>query len=375
MDKNDTDTRFSLLELNELTSSSTAAEGLLPAPDLDDSVAIEWDTSPDTTPNASRDLDASWVGPLDGAVGSRPGSDFRRTKDHTTLSSLASAMPELQATVTKEPLYISGGEPMPSAYGTVRTYPDGTREPLGTVGERYTVLQDSEALRIIEPLVDSGTISALDGGRYKGKIWVYGQSGLEAEITRGDSVKARVIVANSHDGSLPWSMGFPIKQPVCENTLAMALSSSLSKLLKVRHTANAQEIVDQVKRAVAQFGMEFVAAADKMRELARIKVTEAQVKEYTGFVFSRWADQDDEDSENARESRVMVKVLENYETGRGAELRRGTAWGAYSAVTEYLTHDRSRNPGSEAAFADLQWGGGSVLNRRAWEGAQSFLSA
>ncbi len=34
------------------------------------------------------------------------------------------------------------------------------------------------------------------------------------------------------------------------------------------------------------------------------------------------------------------KILELYETGVGAELARGTLWGAYNAVTKYVDHYR-----------------------------------
>ena len=334
--QNATDIRFSLLELDDAPIA-----------------AAEWDSSPDTTPN---------VQVIEAPRG------FRRTVGHSSLEAVEAAMPEFSATVDKVPLFTGEGLEVPDAFATMRTYPDGRKQVLGTVGARYRVVQDSEAMEVIRPLVDQGIISELDGGSHRGKLWVYGQSALTRDIVPGDAVQAKVMAANSHDGSIPWTIGFPCVRPICQNTLAMALSSKLSKLLKIKHTRNAQDVVNQVKTAVAMFGMEFIEATDKMMHLAKVKCTQETLKEYTGYVFSQWAD-DEETSETSRESKVYTKVLENFESGQGSQYHRGTLWGAYNAITEYTSHQRSRSDDPNKAFVDLQWGNGAIINKRAFDRA------
>lgn len=84
---------------------------------------------------------------------------------------------------------------------------------------------------------------------------------------------------------------------------------------------------------------------------------------------SKWAD-DSEESEESDSSRVYAKVLENYDSGAGSAMTRGTLWGAYNAITEYVSHQRNREGTADAqAFADLQWGAGARLANRALAGS------
>jgi phage/plasmid-like protein (TIGR03299 family) len=297
-------------------------------------------------------------------------------KSHATLDAAFAAVPELAGTVEKVPLYTPDGLKVPHAYGTIRTLPDGTRQALGTVGERYRVVQDSRALEVLRPLAERGQLRNFTSGVWQAQSWLYGESGrFAADIVPGDTIEARALVGNSHDGSIAWSFGFPGNRVVCQNTFHFALSSRLSKLLKVRHTAGANEIVSQVAAAVEAFGTEFVESADKFRYLASVKCSDEQLREYTDYVFrpSKWADTSDEDQEIENEGRVYARVLENYQAGAGSEYARGTWWGALNAVTEYTTHQRGRDSATpEHRFSDLHWGAGARLARRALDGAMEF---
>ncbi len=349
--------RFANLELDPIPSLPRA--GLVPMPPADvDSIEIEWDDAPATTPGVPtiRMVDDLYKG---------------RFQGHKDFDSVLKAVPELGATVTKEPLFTQDGAIMPGAYATLRRMGHEV-QGLGVVGERYRVVQDSHAFKIMEPLMERGVVATLTAGVYKAKSWLYGEGGtFQADIVPGDTIEARVLIGNSHDGSIPWSFGFPGNRVVCQNTFHMALSSKLSKLLKVRHTTNANEIVQQVTRAVEAFGYEFVESVDKMRAMASVKITQDQLKEYTGYVFSKWAD--DETDENTAGTKLYAKVLENFEAGRGSQYHRGTLWGSYNAVTEYVSHQRSRSEDPNAVFADTQWGAGALINKRAWEGAMNML--
>jgi len=360
--------RFANLELDDGPRvASLAPLPLVPMPADDvDSIEVEWDDAPATTPGVAM----LGVGP--GVVVIKSVEDLYkgRFQGHKSLSDVLSAIPELGATVEKVPLYTADGAQMPGAYGTIRRVPGAGTQGLGVVGERYRVIQDSEAFRIMEPLIDRGLVGTLTAGVYKAKSWLYGEAGeFQADIVPGDTIAARVLIGNSHDGSIPWSFGYPGNRVVCQNTFHMALSSKLSKLLKVRHTAAADEIIKQVITATEAFGMEFVNNVDKMKMMARVKVDDDQLRSYTGYVFSKWADNDEESEQSERGGeRIYAKVLENFQAGQGAEYHRGTAWGAFNAVTEYLTHQRGRGT-DEQTFQDLQWGNGGVIARRAWDRA------
>jgi phage/plasmid-like protein (TIGR03299 family) len=352
---NDQLSRFSNLELDDGPRLSSLP--LVPMPqEASDGIEVEWDDAPATTPGATtiESVEDLYKG---------------RFQGHKSLADVLSAIPELGATVEKVPLFTGDGAQMPGAYGTIRRVGDSV-QGLGVVGERYRVIQDSEAFKIMEPLIDRGLVGTLTAGVYKAKSWLYGEAGeFKADIVPGDTIAARVLIGNSHDGSIPWSFGYPGNRVVCQNTFHMALSSKLSKLLRVRHTAAADAIIQQVIQATEAFGMEFVENVDKMKMMASIKVDDDQLRSYTGYVFSKWADTSDDDEVSERGGeRIYAKVLENFQAGQGAEFHRGSAWGAFNAVTEYLTHQRGRGT-DEQTFQDLQWGNGAIIAKRAWERA------
>lgn len=344
--------------MDELNLDSLRAP-LVPMPPADsDGIDVEWDDAPvtETTPVSIQSVDELYKG---------------RFQGHKDFDSVLATVPELGATVTKEPLYTSDGLAMPGAYATLRRM-GSEIQGLGVVGERYRVVQDSHAFSIMRPLMERGVVSTLTAGVYKAKSWLYGEGGtFKADIMPGDTVEARVLIGNSHDGSIPWSFGFPGNRVVCQNTFHHALSNKLSKLLKVRHTAAADELIRQITAATEAFGYEFVTSVEKMKLMAATPIKEDDLKEYTGYVFSRWADSEEE--EESAGSKLYAKVLENFESGPGAEYHRGTVWGAFNAVTQYTTHQRSRSDDPNAAFADNQWGAGALINKRAFERALELV--
>jgi len=66
-------------------------------------------------------------------------------------------------------------------------------------------------------------------------------------------------------------------------------------------------------------------------------------------------------------------LQELFEDGRGANLPkvRGTLWGAYNAITEFVDHTRGR---TEETRLEAAWfGAGKVTKEKAHEVAVSFL--
>lgn len=322
-------------------------------------------------PGSSRDTQA------DLPVITGPG--YTIANDSTSLQEMMERVPELAGTVTKEPLYTLDGMAVPNAYASIRRYtaPGGHKviQSLGVVGERYQVVQDREAFDIVGPLMEAGILKSLNAGAYRAKTWVYGQAGVDPiEVVPGDAIEARILIGNSHDGSIPWAVGWPGNRVVCQNTFHMAMSSKASKLLRLRHSGNVVDLISRAKAAIAEVGMEFVTTADKFKYLASKPCNKEQLKEYTGYVFSKWADTDDETTVEAAGGRVYNRIVENFENGPGSEYARGTAWNAYNAVTQFLTHERGRG-NAEARFADLQWGNGAGLSSRALTGALQLAGA
>jgi hypothetical protein len=83
---------------------------------------------------------------------------------------------------------------------------------------------------------------------------------------------------------------------------------------------------------------------------------------------------DNEEAEkNTRTENIRKAILDLHESGQGAELCRGTLWGAYNAVTEYTDHlMHGANP--DKRLNSIWFGGGERLKLKAYQSAESLLN-
>lgn len=262
---------------------------------------------------------------------------------------------------------------------------------LGVVGPSWTPLQNREAFSFFDPFIASGqamyeTAGSLRNGQ---RVWVLAElSGDPIVIvpSANDVVKQYLLLSNSHDGSLAIRVGYTPVRVVCANTLAMAHGSDASKLIKIRHHGSVPEALKKVQEVMNVVQKTFEATADQYRALAAHGCDEATLKKYVNLVFAPRRVKEaskvrlaasiagdgtltigEAESLSAEElrSNVYPKIADLFETGRGNALPgvRGTLWGAYNAINEYIVHER----GDDAAMRlDSAWfGQGAVQNSRA----------
>ena len=71
--------------------------------------------------------------------------------------------------------------------------------------------------------------------------------------------------------------------------------------------------------------------------------------------------------------KVHDTVFELAESGDGSEMARGTLWGAYNAVTEYVDHFRN-SKGNEAVRLKSMWfGSGEKIKKNAFREAVAMM--
>jgi phage/plasmid-like protein (TIGR03299 family) len=242
---------------------------------------------------------------------------------------------------------------------------------LGVVGPGYVPLQNADAFGWFQPFVDSkaATIEAAGALRAGRRVWVLARvADSIREIAPNDPITQYVLLAHAHDGSLAIRCGFTTVRVVCQNTLSGALDHKGSKLLKIKHRAGAKEALDKVRTVLDLARGEFVATSNQLRELARVGCDERTLRRYVREVFVPGA----ADAEGIA-SRIVAKVVPLFESGRGAELSRGTLWGAYNAITEHITHVRGRS--ADARVESVWFGEGARLAQRALDVGIEFARA
>ena len=166
-------------------------------------------------------------------------------------------------------------------------------------------------------------------------------------IKGNDIVQKYIMLANSHDGSMAVTCGLTPQRIVCSNTLSMADNSKASQLLRIRHTASVEETLDKAREILDVANRQFEATFEQYQWLATRVINHQQLDKLVKVVLKQ--DKVEEISAKAQNQIDHVKSL--FEHGRGNDMPeiKGTAWAAYNAVSEYLTHYASSNDNQRAS--------------------------
>ena len=240
----------------------------------------------------------------------------------------------------------------PCTFGTYRSMlmdngNGGTMEQeqwLGTVGTRYTPMQNQQAFEWFQPFLDRGeatlhTAGSLHDGRV---IWVLAKLNRNPlQIVKGDEVSKFLLLSHSHDGSKAIRVGFTPIRVVCANTLAQAHGNANSKLLRFKHTPNAYQALEEVRETVNAIDAAFEATAEQYRTLCRFQINRKDLEKYIRVVLDI-ADNTAKGKPNTKGGNIVQQVIDRFEGGMGNALPgvKGTLWAAYNALTEYMTWNR-----------------------------------
>ena len=199
----------------------------------------------------------------------------RYVGDNPVTSDEAIVAAGLDWDVELQPLYTEGMEES-SFLGNVTSHKAVTRlldaKVLGVVGNRYRPVQNAEAFKFMDSLVEEGLMKYHTAGSLRGgqRVWLLGKVG-SFEVVNGDQVDEYVFLWNSHDGSsglrcLPTTI-----RVVCANTANAALKAGKSTGISVRHTANVISNLEEAKHILME----------SSKSLAQFKELHKEVKDVT----------------------------------------------------------------------------------------------
>jgi phage/plasmid-like protein (TIGR03299 family) len=188
-----------------------------------------------------------------------------------------------------------------------------------------------------------------------------------SEIIKGDEIAKFVLLSNGHDGKLAVHFGFTPIRVVCANTEALARGSKASKLVRVRHSRFVKQNVQHLRDVMSFANQEFEATAKQYRYLASKGINSEDLEKYIKIVLG--VDDKPKDEMSTRSKNIILQVTQLFENGKGTEIAgvRGTYWGAYNAVTEYLNYSKGRNENNRM---DSMWfGQNGTMNQKALDTA------
>lgn len=257
---------------------------------------------------------------------------------------------------------------VPDKFATVRT---DTNQPLGVVGARYMPVQNIEGFEFFDALVGEGeacyeTAGVLGKGE---RMWIMAKLPDFIRVGKDDIVEEYLLLTNSHDGSEVIRAKLTGIRAVCENTVNAAMRE-MGEEVRITHSRNAKQKLAEAHRILGLTNKIYEQLGTLLNAMNDRKITVVQQKQYVDTVFPM-------PSNVFTPSSTLIetreKVLELADRGQGSEMARGTLWGAYNGVTEYIDHTKEYRNGKDGKINSVMFGSGAMVKQRAFFIAQDLL--
>jgi phage/plasmid-like protein (TIGR03299 family) len=238
---------------------------------------------------------------------------------------------------------------------------------LGVTGKVYTPVQNRDAFRALDTLVESGDLRYHTAGSLRGgkRVWALAKF-AQSEIVKDDLVDHFLFLHNAHDGSRALDVMFTPVRVVCANTARAALDAETPWRCSLRHTTEINEnIIEQVRATLGNAVKQATMFDEFCRVLATRDMKNGSVKKWLEAAFPLAADASERVIDNVEENRGTLYRL--FEGGKGNDLPgvKGTAYAAFNATTEFASHNQGGDRiTTESRFSHLIWGEGAALVQR-----------
>ena len=246
------------------------------------------------------------------------------------------------------------------------------------VKDSFTVIQNHELPEIIETVMgETGAVVETAGTLKVGRrVWILCKCNTTDTIG-GDQLHRYFLLHNSHDSTGALDLMVTPIRVVCWNTLSAALSGAeKGEGLRFRHTANVRERIEMVRGVLKNGDSEWRSWLNKMQYLASQSVSPDFENAFVDFLFPL-----DEKKRQTRMQNVRSSFLKIMRNPIGAsDATRGTAFGLFNAVTEYIETARTvrvtglqddeeptERDRQEARMNSVFFGSGSQMRQRAFD--------
>ena len=264
--------------------------------------------------------------------------------------------------VLQEPVYLKNGNEIPDYFANIR---NDTNDVLGMVKGKYRIVQNTEAFAFVDNIIQNtkGIECKYEtaGSLFNGKR-VFMLVRLPDVDLVGDAVENYLFLSNSHDGSTGLMAGITNIRVVCNNTLQMA-EKGASRIWRIRHTESLKGKQAEAEQALGLALNYNERIKEDAEKLALQKVNEEKFfKE-----LMKKLDLTDKSKEI-----IALSIADIYKNKEDLQNFRGTKWGLYNAVCDYVSNGeplRKTSTGKDwkmAGFMD----GYSMINN-----AQNILMA
>ncbi len=269
---------------------------------------------------------------------------------------------------------------VPNFYATIRTDNEAV---LGVVGKDYEVVQNVDAFSFFDSLVGGDGIQYETAGALgKGeRIFITAKLPGYIKVGSDDLIEQYLFLTTSHDGYGSITAAFTPTRIVCNNTLNAALKNC-SNAIKIRHTANAKERLEQAHKVMGISNGLSIQLEQVFNRWAKVRITDKEVKKLIQLAMvpnkevlqNIQAGKDDDLSTCF--TNICDTTFEYAMTNptQQQETTRGTLFGAYNAVTGYFQNVRNYKD-EEAKLKSVLFGGtAQIRTQKAYALCEDFLN-
>lgn len=206
---------------------------------------------------------------------------------------------------------------------------------LGIVGDRYEIVQNSEAFAFTDALVSDGEVRYETAGSLReGKqVWMLARMNREYNIL-GDKIDPFLCFTNTHDGSGAMRVLMTPVRVVCNNTLNLAMQGA-KRSWGSRHVGDMETKLIEAKRTLGLAAQYMENLNEEANNLVDIRLNNSAIKELLNELFPTSLKDGDRKVKNTLEKREgLLKAM------KADDIKRfqGTGWQVINAVSDYVQH-------------------------------------
>ncbi|TNC80264.1 MAG: hypothetical protein C9356_15160 [Oleiphilus sp.] len=278
--------------------------------------------------------------------------------------------------------YLAPGEAVHRTYPKAKViYRDDNRQAIAHVSDRFVPTQPEQVVELYQRICKShdfrmDKLGCLKGGK---AIWALAETTLHGRTMGQDEQRGYVLLHTPNDGTGSFMIKLINKSLACDNMLNAALAGyhdfdKLDYLYKIPHSSEPN--FDRIGAELEKLPKYYNNFLDHIDELANTPIdTEQTVR----FFLSLYGDKYDDASPAAEKH--MHRLMQVNLDGPGQKLRarRGTVYGALSAVTHYYDHVINSR-GSHLATKDenrttsAYFGTGESIKNKAFKKALALVA-
>lgn len=263
------------------------------------------------------------------------------------------------------------------------TYRPDTNVILGDrLGKDYEVVQNTDAFSFFDAIVEGDGIQYETAGALgKGeKIFITAKLPGYIKVGDDDMIEKYLFLTTSHDGFGSIIAAFTPIRIVCNNTLNAALKNC-GNSIKIRHTANAKERLEEAHKVMGISNQLSVQLERIFNQWSKVRITEKEVRKLIqlAMVPNKEVLQNIEKDELNELSTCFKNMCDDVfeynmtSPSQQYETTKGTVFGTYNAITGYFQNVRNYKD-EEAKMKSLLYGGTAQLRtQKAFQLCESFV--